>query len=82
MHGHDLGFENSDHNPVTVCVRFGRKRRSGQQSSQEVWGHPRSCRDIFLGSVIPFPASISHPLISSPSRVVWRSQLLIRPALP
>ncbi|HON41589.1 MAG TPA: endonuclease/exonuclease/phosphatase family protein [Bacillota bacterium] len=23
VHGHDLGFENSDHNPVTVCVRFG-----------------------------------------------------------
>ena len=23
VHGHDLGFENSDHNPVTVCIRFG-----------------------------------------------------------
>ncbi len=23
VHGHDLGFENSDHNPVTVCIRLG-----------------------------------------------------------
>lgn len=24
VHGCDLGFENSDHNPVTVCIRLGR----------------------------------------------------------
>jgi endonuclease/exonuclease/phosphatase family metal-dependent hydrolase len=25
VHGHDLGFENSDHNPVTVCIRLGKE---------------------------------------------------------
>lgn len=25
VHGHDLSFENSDHNPVTVCIRLGKE---------------------------------------------------------
>jgi len=29
VYGHDLGFENSDHNPVTVCIRLG-EEASGQ----------------------------------------------------
>lgn len=29
VYGHDLGFENSDHNPVTICIRLGTAPANG-----------------------------------------------------